>query len=35
MIAVASAELITRLIHGRQSVFDVLLAVQTRAELPR
>jgi CIC family chloride channel protein len=35
MIAVASAELITRLIRGRQSVFDVLLAVQTRAELPR
>ena len=35
MIAVASAELITRVIHGRQSVFDVLLAVQTRAELPR
>ncbi len=35
MIAVASAELITRLIRGRQSVFDVLLAVQTRAQLPR
>jgi CIC family chloride channel protein len=35
MIAVASAELITRLIRGRQSIFDVLLAVQTRAELPR
>jgi len=31
MIAVASAELITRLVHGKASIFDVLLAVQTRA----
>ncbi|MGB5833320.1 MAG: chloride channel protein [Thiohalocapsa sp.] len=31
MVAVASAELVTRLVRGQKSVFDVLLDVQTRA----
>ncbi len=35
MVAVACAELVTRLARGRQSVFDVLLAVQTRASIPK
>jgi CIC family chloride channel protein len=31
MVAVASAELITRLLRGQKSIFDVLLDVQASA----